>query len=73
MTTNRSKTRTVLAGLALAAIGSAGAYGIVATGADLAPTSDEQQQAGITATAADLTPAPTPPVERRGIIFNGID
>ncbi len=72
MTTNRSKTRTVLAGLALAAIGSAGAYGITATAVDLSPRT-EPEQAGITATAIDLTPAPTPDVAAFGISMTGVD
>ena len=63
MNTNRSRTRTVLAGLALAAIGSGTAYGIVATGADVTPTEDDQQAA--TAIEYGLIAA--------GISFNAID
>jgi hypothetical protein len=58
-----SKTRSILAGLGLAALGSAGAYGIVATGADLAP-SDEPPEAA-TAIEYGLIAA--------GISFNAID
>ena len=70
MTTNPSKTRTVLYALALAAIGSAGAYGLTATAADLSPRT-EPARAGISFQALEV--APTPPVERRGITFNFLD
>ena len=63
MNTNRSRTRAVLAGLALAAIGSAGAYGITALPADVAPTEEDQQAA--TAIEYGLIAA--------GISLNGID
>ena len=49
MNTKRSKTRAVLAGLALAAAGSAGAYGISALPADVAPTTEDESAAMPTA------------------------
>ncbi len=49
MNTNRSKTRAVLAGLALAALASAGAYGISALPADVAPTPEDESAAMPTA------------------------
>ncbi len=63
MNTNRSRTRGVLAGLALAALGSAGAYGISALPADVAPTEEDQQAA--TAIEYGLIAA--------GISFNTLD
>ena len=63
MNTKRSRTRAVIAGLALAALGSAGAYGIVATGADVNPTDGDQHAA--TAIEYGLIAA--------GITFNVID
>lgn len=45
MRTSPSRTRAVVAGLALAAIGSAGAYGISALPADVAPTPEDENAA----------------------------
>ena len=64
MNTNGSKSRTVLAGLGLAALGSAGAYGITATGADLTPA-DEPQEAA-TAIEYGAHRRPHQPNRRRG-------
>ena len=58
-----SKTRSIVAGLGLAALGSAGAYGISALPADVAPTEEDQQAA--TAIEYGLIAA--------GISFNAID
>ncbi len=69
MTTNRSRTRRVLAGLALAA-GATAAYGITATGADLIPTNEDEpaagdtQHEGVHIAAIDLTPAFAPDTPR---------
>ena len=58
-----SKTRSIVAGLGFAALGSAGAYGISALPADVAPTEEDQQAA--TAIEYGLIAA--------GISFNAID
>jgi hypothetical protein len=59
----RNTTRAVVAGLAFAALGSAGAYGITALPADVAPTEDDQNAA--TAIEYGLIAA--------GISLNGLD
>jgi hypothetical protein len=68
-----TKTPFILAGLGLAALGSAGAYGIVATGADFTPA-DEPQEAA-TAVEYGLIAALINPtdVAARGITFNALD
>ncbi len=68
-----SKTRSVLAGIGLAALGSAGAYGITATAVDLRPA-DEPQEAA-TAIEYGLIAALASPtdVEARGLTFNFLD
>ncbi len=68
-----SKTRSIVAGLGLAALGSAGAYGISALPADVAPTEEDQQAA--TAIEYGLIAALISPtdVAARGITFNVLD
>jgi hypothetical protein len=61
---NITSTRRVLTRLAVAAAGATAAYGITATGADLAPEPDIEQ-AGLADIPVDY--APTPGVEVRGI------
>ena len=74
MNTNGSKSRSVLAGLALAALGSAGAYGITATGADLAPTTQDEQARDPQSDGEYLwTLELAPDFKVRGITFNALD
>jgi hypothetical protein len=63
MNTNRSRTRAVLAGLAVAAAASAGAYGISVLPADVAQTPEDQSAA--TAIEYGLIAA--------GLTFNALD
>lgn len=70
-----SRTRATLAGLALAAIGSTTAFGIVATGADFAPTPEDEQathqRSGAHLAAVDTTPDYA--VALFGITASGVD